>query len=53
MKNLIYVAAFFLISALSGCELIGDIFKAGAYTALIGVVIVVAIIIWVVSKFRR
>lgn len=53
MKNLTYVTALFVISILSGCEVIGDIFKAGAYTAIIGVVIVIAIIIWVISKFRR
>ncbi|MDB5121446.1 MAG: hypothetical protein JWN56_2664 [Sphingobacteriales bacterium] len=53
MKNLTYVTALFIISILSGCEVIGDIFKAGAYTALIGVVIVIAIIIWVISKFRK
>ncbi|MFD1467773.1 hypothetical protein ACFQ48_06030 [Hymenobacter caeli] len=39
-----------LAFSLSSCAAIGEIFKAGAYTGIIGVVIVVAIIIFVVSK---
>ncbi len=35
---------------LSSCQAIGDIFKAGAWTAIIGIVIVVAIIFWIISK---
>lgn len=38
--------------AMSSCQAIGDIFKAGAWTAIIGVIIVVAIIFWIVSKVR-
>ena len=53
MKNLTYVTALFLISILSGCEIIGGIFKAGAYTAIIGIVIVIAIAIWIISKFKK
>ena len=42
--------ALFLTFFLSSCAAIGDIFKAGAYTGIIGVIVVVAIIIWVISK---
>ena len=35
---------------LSSCQAVGDIFKAGAWTAIIGIVIVVAIIFWIISK---
>ena len=38
--------------ALSSCTAIGDIFKAGAYTAIIGIIILVLIIFWIISKFR-
>jgi hypothetical protein len=44
------VVALFLTLFLTSCAAIGDIFKAGAYTGIIGVIVVVAIIIWVVSK---
>ena len=39
-----------LAFSLSSCAAIGDIFKAGAYTGIIGVVIVVALIIFVIRK---
>ena len=46
--------ALFLLACIavtfSSCEAIGDIFKAGAWTAIIGIIIVVAIIFWIVSK---
>ena len=44
------VVALFLTLFLTSCEAIGDIFAAGAYTGIIGVIVVIAIIIWVVSK---
>ncbi|MBP8066952.1 MAG: hypothetical protein KAY27_00175 [Pedobacter sp.] len=37
-------------SVLTSCELIGDIFKAGMWTGVIVVVLVVALVIWLVSK---
>ena len=43
--------ALFLSLFLTGCEAIGDIFAAGAYTGIIGVVVVIALIIWLISKF--
>jgi uncharacterized membrane protein YtjA (UPF0391 family) len=52
MKNshfLLFVLALF---TMSGCTVIGSIFKAGALTGIIAVVIVVAIIIWLISLFR-
>ena len=45
------VVAFFLTISLSGCSAIGDIFAAGAWTGIIGVIAVVVLLIWLVSKF--
>lgn len=45
------VVAFLLTFSLSGCQAIGDIFAAGAWTGIIGVVVVIALLIWLVSKF--
>ncbi|MDQ2753836.1 MAG: hypothetical protein M3R72_12510 [Bacteroidota bacterium] len=45
--------AFFLLGVtvlFSSCQAVGDIFKAGAWTAIIGIIIVVAIIFWIISK---
>ncbi len=41
-----------LATSLTGCAAIGDIFKAGAYTGIIAVFIVVAIIFFIVNKMR-
>ena len=35
---------------MSSCQVIGDIFKAGVWVGIIIVVIVIALIIWIVSK---
>jgi len=40
----------FLCSTLSSCELIQGIFKAGVWTGIIVVVVVVALIIWILAK---
>ena len=48
--NVLFFAAAMM--ALSGCSVIGDIFKAGAYVGIFAVIIVVGLILWIVSKFR-
>jgi hypothetical protein len=42
-----------LAVTLSSCELIGDIFQAGMAVGIIVVVAIVALIIWIISRFRR
>ena len=42
--------ALFLTLFMTSCAAVGDIFKAGAWTGIIGVIVVVAVIIWLVSK---
>ena len=51
--NHLFLAALALMVTLTSCELAGGIFKAGAYTAIIGIVLVVVLIIWLVSRFRK
>jgi hypothetical protein len=55
MKQLNYLVVIVLVlsTTLTSCELVGDIFKAGAYTAIIGIVLVVILIFWLISRFRR
>jgi len=36
--------------ALAGCEVIGDIFKAGVWTGVILVVGAVGVVIWLISR---
>ena len=41
-----------LATTLTGCDAIGSIFKAGAYTGIIAVFIVVALLFFIVNKMR-
>ena len=52
MRKLYSLTAILFVTLLSSCELAGDIFEAGAYTGIIIVVIIVALVIWLFSKFR-
>ena len=50
-RSILFLLACIAVT-FSSCQAIGDIFKAGAWTAIIGVIVVVAIIFWIVSKAR-
>jgi len=54
MKHAVLSAALLLLSALTlaGCEFIADIFKAGVWTGVILVLLVIGVIAWAVSKRR-
>lgn len=50
-----YLIGLFLISIITfnSCEIIGDIFEAGVWTGIIIIIIIVALLIYIFSKFRR
>ncbi len=54
MKHFFSLLALLVLFTLtlSGCELIGDIFKAGVWVGVVLVLVVVAIIGWIVAKSR-
>jgi len=52
MKKLSLPILILFVATLSGCDVITGIFKAGAVTGIIAVVVVVILIIWLLSKFR-
>lgn len=52
MRMLQLVSLLLLTLSLSGCDTIFAIFEAGLWVGVIGVLIVVAIIAFVVSKMR-
>ncbi|RYY37168.1 MAG: phosphatidate cytidylyltransferase [Sphingobacteriaceae bacterium] len=53
MKKLqIFLVALVMVN-LSSCSVIGDIFKAGYYVGIIVVLIVIALIWWLSSLFRK
>lgn len=54
MKQFLTFFVLFLTLAvgLTSCELVGDIFEVGLWTGVIIIVVIVALILWLVSKFR-
>ena len=55
MNNRIIKLSFFamLLSLVTGCEVIGDIFQAGMWVGIIIVVAIIALVLWLISKFRK
>lgn len=51
MRRLSLLLAISVFTA--GCELIGDIFQAGFVVGIIIVLVIVAVVGWIISKFRR
>ncbi|MEO8960531.1 MAG: hypothetical protein ABI325_01535 [Ginsengibacter sp.] len=43
----------FLALTLSSCQAIAGIFKAGLWVGVIGIVILIAIILWIISKVNK
>ena len=55
MKNIrVYLMTLLVLltMTLSSCDVIGDIFEAGMWTAVIIIVIVVLLVVWLLRKFR-
>ena len=42
-----------ILLCLSSCSVIGGIFKAGAVVGIIAVIVVILLIIWIASMFRK
>ncbi len=50
MKNLTYLLLSCLVLLLSSCEVIGGIFKAGVWTGILAVAVVVGLIIFLITR---
>lgn len=55
MKNftLKTVLLALVLTTFTSCEVIGDIFQAGLVVGIIIVVLIVALIFWIIRKFKR
>ncbi|UOR04975.1 hypothetical protein MUN82_18810 [Hymenobacter aerilatus] len=56
MKNyrfLLPLFLFVLMFSVSSCDAIVGIFKAGAWTAVVGIFLVVLLLWWIVNRMRR
>ncbi|MEZ2338228.1 hypothetical protein [Mucilaginibacter sp. RCC_168] len=52
MKNAHWILIALLLFTMSGCSVIEGIFKAGAITGIIAVIVVIVALIWIISLFR-
>ncbi len=53
-SNKLFIPLLVFIGALlTGCEAIGDIFKAGVWMGIIIVVLVVGLIFWLINKAKK
>lgn len=54
MKHPSYLFVLLLLSpvALTGCEVIGDIFKAGVWTGVLLVILVIGLIVWLLTRSK-
>lgn len=52
-NGILLAALFFMLTTMSSCEVIGDIFQAGVWVGVILVVLVVGIILWIIGKARK
>jgi uncharacterized membrane protein YkvI len=52
MKHSSYLFVLLSLStvALTGCEVIGDIFKAGVWVGVLLVILVIGIVVWLLTK---
>jgi hypothetical protein len=48
----IWICAIALVMTLSSCEIVGGIFKAGFWTAIVLVVLVIILILWLIRRMR-
>lgn len=55
MKRNLWLTALFasIVLSVSSCAAIGGIFKAGMWVGIIVVVVVVALVLWLISKVRK
>lgn len=52
-RNLSRILLIVLLAvAAAGCELVGDIFQAGVWVGVIGIILVVVVVVMVVGKMR-
>jgi hypothetical protein len=52
MKHSWYLFVLLSTVALTGCEAIGDIFKAGVWVGVVLVMLVIGIIVWLVTRSK-
>lgn len=52
-NGILLASVLFLITSMSSCEVIGDLVEFGVWIGVIIVVAVIALIYWIVRKFKK
>lgn len=53
MRKIYFFPALVILTSLTGCELIGDIFKTGFYAGIFIVIAIILLVFWLLSRIRR
>ena len=54
MKQFITLSFLSMVLVMmSGCQVIGDIFKAGVWVGIIVVVVIIALVLWLIGKTKK
>lgn len=53
MRKIYLLPALVILTSLTGCELIGDIFKTGFYAGIFIVIAIILLVFWLLSRIRR
>lgn len=52
LNKITLLAVMLIPFVVTGCEVIGDIFEAGIWVGVIGVVLLVALVVWIIGKMK-
>ena len=52
-KSVVFLSVFAVAMSLTSCQAIGDIFKAGVWTGIIVVVVIIGLIIYLITRARK
>jgi hypothetical protein len=53
LNSVMMILLVAIVTTLSSCEVIGDIFQAGMWVGVIVVVLIIALVLWLINKVRR
>ncbi len=52
-KGILLASILLMLTTLSSCQAIGDIFKAGVWVGVIIVAVIIGVILWLVGKAKK
>jgi hypothetical protein len=52
LNNGVLILVLLMPFLITGCEVVGDIFKAGMWVGIIGIALVVFLVLWIIRKAK-